>query len=255
MKTKEELKKIAKNEIELGNEWKIKRCSICNEIYSVYVDEEDTFYRIKDHANCYKIKKYESLSIFDKESINNTFENATIENEKEKEYIQRFKKYCDIFQEIKEKGLGILMCGNAGTGKTFYSNCISNELKSKGFAVLSFNLTKYLNELRNFKEGETEKNIIEAIKSVDCVIIDDIGNEKLTDWGIEKMFSLFNEIYLNKKSCILSTNLSKNQLEEHFKILDSKKITDRLSELCRPFIFDWESRRTKIGKEKSKDLF
>lgn len=250
-----ELTKIAEKELELGNDWKVKRCTVCGEIDSVFIDDEDTFFRIKDHTICHRIRKYEKLSIFDKESKNNTFSSATQKNKKESEYVRSFIKYCDNFLKAKEDGVGLLLLGNAGTGKTFYSSCIANELKSKGFTVLSFNLTKYLNELRNFEDSSTEKNLMQAIKEVDFMVVDDVGNEKLTDWGKEKMFGLFNEIYLHKKSCIITTNLDKKQLEHHFLINDSNKIVDRIMELCKPFIFDWESRRTEIGKEKFKDFF
>lgn len=253
--TIEELFKTADEELKKNNEWKVKKCNICNGIDSVYVDDEDTFYQVKNHSSCHRIRKYEKLSIFDKDSEKNTFKNSVSKNKKEDDFVEKFIKYCSNFEKAKENGVGLLLTGNAGTGKTFYSNCIANDLKSKGFTVLSFNLTNYLNELRNFEDNNREKELLGAIKDVDFIVVDDVGNEKLTDWGKEKMFGLFNEIYMNKKSCVITTNLNKNQLEKHFLINDSNKIIDRIMELCKAFIFDWESRRTEIGKEKFKDIF
>lgn len=69
------------------------------------------------------------------------------------------------------------------------------------------------------------------------------------------MFNLFNTIYLHKKSCIVTTNYNASELGKHLTINGSNKILDRLLELCKPFKFDWESRRKAIGQEKFKDIF
>ena len=206
----------------------------------------------KKHNFCYKIAEYEKLSIFDKYHKENIFSNSEPKNDIEKSYLESFKKYCDNFEKAKEIGVGLLLTGNAGTGKTFYSNCISNELKSKGFTVLSFNISGYMQEL---KKEFKEEQLLESIKSVDLVIIDDVGSEVLSEFTKEKMFNLFNTIYLEKKPCIVTTNNNARELEEHFRINGSGKILDRLLELCKPFKFDWKSRRQEIGQEKFKDLF
>ena len=235
------------------------RCKYCGdpEFIMVKTDHEvqdREFYSIntKKHEICKKISKYEKLSIFDKLHKENTFENADPKNDLEKSHVESFKKYCGNFEKAKEIGVGLLLTGNAGTGKTFYSNCISNELKSKGYTVLSFNISGYMQEL---KKEFKEEQLLESIKSVDLVIIDDVGSEVLSDFTKEKMFNLFNTIYLEKKPCIVTTNNNAKELEEHFKINGSGKILDRLLELCKPFKFDWKSRRQEIGKNKFEEIF
>ena len=230
-----------------------KNCPHCGKLEFEWDNENDEMKR-HNHTICYKIAKYEKLSIFDKLHKQNTFENATSTNEKETAYINSFKKYCDNFDKAKESGVGLLLTGNAGNGKTFYSNCIANVLKEKGYSVLSFNLSGYLQEIR-LGFDEKEKDLIQAIRTVDLIIVDDVGSESISDWGREKTFNLFNEIYLNKKSCIITTNNNAKELGEHLKINGSNKILDRLLELCKPFKFDWESRRKAIGQEKFKDIF
>lgn len=238
----------------------IARCEVCGEPSRVLIEGKKGFYGAfysidqKKHFTCLKIRKYEKLSIFDKNYKQNIFENSKPKNDKEKCYLENFKNYCKNFEKAKENGVGLLLTGNAGTGKTFYSSCISNELKSLGFTVLSFNISGYLQELRKGFD-EKERELLEAIKDVDLTVIDDVGSEVLSDWAKEKMFNLFNQIYLNKKSCIVTTNNNAKELEKHFEINGSGKILDRLLELCKPFKFDWESRRLEIGREKFKGIF
>ena len=253
----EEFNRIEKERPESSD---IQRCRYCNQPSRVHIYENEiygTFYAIDKikHENCAKIHKYEKLSIFDKLHKQNTFENATSTNEKETSYKNSFKKYCYNFDKAKENGVGLLLTGNAGNGKTFYSNCIANFLKEKGYSVLSFNLSGYMQELRKFNEKEKEKELLGAVETVDLVIIDDVGSENITEWGQEKMFNLFNTIYLHKKSCIVTTNNNASELGKHLTINGSNKILDRLLELCKPFKFDWESRRKAIGQEKFKDIF
>ena len=133
-----------------------KNCPHCGKLEFEWDNENDEMKR-HNHTICYKIAKYEKLSIFDKLHKQNTFENSTSTNEKESAYKNSFKKYCYNFDKAKENGVGLLLTGNAGNGKTFYSNCIANFLKEKGYSVLSFNLSGYMQELRKFDEKEKEK--------------------------------------------------------------------------------------------------
>lgn len=258
--TKEELLEQFYIKEKNKKKYDISRCEVCGEPSRVLIEDEKSihgiFYYIdnKKHSTCLKIRKYENLSIFDKNHKENIFKNSKTKNEKEKHYLESFKNYCKNFEKAKENGVGLLLTGNAGTGKTFYSNCIANELKYNSYTVLSFNISSYLQEIRKGFD-EKERELLEAIKDVDLIIIDDVGSEVLTEWAKEKMFNLFNQIYLLKKSCIITTNNNAKELEKHFEINGSGKILDRLLELCKPFKFDWESRRLEIGREKFKDIF
>lgn len=231
-----------------GKEWNVvEYCNVCGEVETIeYRDEVILF---KKHATCRKLKNMEKLSVFTESFKNKTFENAKFTNNEEKEYYKRAMKFCDNFEIVKEKGLGIMLIGTAGNGKTYLSACIYNRLLSIKKAVLNISLSKYLEKVRKVEynaKGEqidNEKIMMDALKSADCIIIDDLGNEKITEWGQEKVFNFFNELYNEKKVLIISTNLSVLQLEKHFSILGSNKIVDRLKEITTMFVFDWKSKR------------
>ena len=109
--------------------WYYDECSYCKQPKQVmlnidngrYIDEKLFMIDKEKHDICNKIAKYESLSIFDKYHKENTFDKAKIVNDKEISYLESFKKYCDNFEKAKENGIGLLLTGLAGTGKTFYS--------------------------------------------------------------------------------------------------------------------------------------
>ena len=160
---------------------------------------------------------------------------------------------------IKKKGLGIVMIGNPGTGKTFYTNCIMNALNSK-YLVYRATLSALLEEIRNNynrqgKGNENEDFMLERFSKAELVIIDDLGNEYLSEWGKEKMFLLLNFLHENNIPLIINTNLDVKQLSEFLEIKGSNKLVDRLKSKCKIYIFDWESRRKDLYKKDFEKYF
>lgn len=184
------------------------------------------------------------------------FENAIVESDEEKEYKQSFERFCKNFELIKKKGLGIIMIGNPGTGKTYYTTCILNALISKCL-VYKTSLSSLLDEIKEtYKNGvENEDFIFERLLEAELIIFDDLGNEFLSDWGKEKMFSIFNFIYEKNKSLIINTNLDSKQLSNFFNINGSDKLLDRIRSKCKAYVFDWESRRRDLHKKDFEELY
>ena len=184
------------------------------------------------------------------------FENAIVESDEEKEYKQSFERFCKNFELIKKKGLGIIMIGNPGTGKTYYTTCILNALISK-YLVYKTSLSSLLDEIKEtYKNGvENEDFIFERLLEAELIIFDDLGNEFLSDWGKEKMFSIFNFIYEKNKSLIINTNLDSKQLSNFFNINGSDKLLDRIRSKCKAYVFDWESRRRDLHKKDFEELY
>ena len=67
------------------------------------------------------IRKYMGLSRLTEQDWHKRFESAEVKTPEEIEFKKSFEKYCKNFETIKQKGLGILMSGNPGTGKNYYT--------------------------------------------------------------------------------------------------------------------------------------
>jgi len=203
------------------------------------------------------IYKYMELSRLTEQDWYKRFENAKILSSQEKEFKKSFEKYCENFEVIKKKGLGIVMIGNPGTGKTFYTNCIMNALNSK-YLVYRTSLSALLEEIReSYKKRNDEDDgfLLERLSKAELVIFDDLGNEFLSDWGKEKMFTILNFLYENDKSMIINSNLDYTQLEEFLKINGSDKLMDRIKSKCKKYLFNWESRRKDLYKKDFEELY
>ena len=103
------------------------------------------------------IYKYMELSKLTEQDWYKRFENAKVLSSQEIKFKKSFERYCENFEMIKEKGLGIVMIGNPGAGKTFYTNCIMNALNSK-YLVYRTSLSALLEEIRESYKNRNEED-------------------------------------------------------------------------------------------------
>lgn len=110
----------------------------------------------------------------------------------------------------------ILFFGNAGTGKTFLSNCIAKELLETTHTVIyltAFQLFDIL-EKHKFSRNEHPENEeqFQGILDCDLLIIDDLGTELNNSFTSSQLYVCLNERQLSRRSTIISTNLSLDDL-------------------------------------------
>ena len=200
---------------------------------------------------------YDKYSNINKKDLRETFLNVAVENSTEGKYAKKFNNYVKFFKEkAKDKGIGIMMVGEHGTGKTYYSNCIWNELH-KNNKVYKTTFGKYVRDIQDKFE---EDKYLKLIKNSDLVILDDLGSEHIKSdekgsWKKEVLFNLFQTIYENEICLIITTNLNEEKMKEFLEIKGSDKVYDRILERCVAFNFDWKSRRPKLYEKEFTELF
>ena len=234
---------------------KYKVNTMSNQTTTSNFDVETVDMRVIKKQN--EIERYKNLSNLPKKFQQCTFNNATIGSKEEQRVKLMLEKYCQNFDKALEKGIGIYLYGVRGTGKTFYSLCIFNEL-SKKYSVYRTSLAEIYNRIKKtFKNGNSdEEEIYKDLLNADLIIFDDLGKERLTEeWGKEKLFEIFNLLYEQEKCLIISTTLDPEQMKEYTKIQGSDDVLDRLRENCKGIAFNWESRRKEIKKEIFKEIF
>ncbi len=107
----------------------------------------------------------------------------------------------------------LLIYGNPGVGKTFLTNCIARELLNTAHTVIyltAFQLFSILekNTFEKNKESYEVEEQFNGIMNCDLLIIDDLGTELNSGFISSQLYLIVNERYLNRKSTIISTNLS-----------------------------------------------
>ncbi len=110
--------------------------------------------------------------------------------------------------------------GTVGTGKSFLSGCIANELLKAGHTVIYFSAHGLFETLARYSFEEKSKealyNFYDDLYNSDLVIIDDLGTELTNTFVTSQLFSCLNERYLRKKATIISTNLNLEELHVRY---------------------------------------
>ena len=184
-----------------------------------------------------KIEKIIKNSKMSKRNLGYRFENFEV-NSSNRNVFQNLKKYSEkLVNEIEKKG--VILVGNNGVGKTHLACSIANELMKNGIPVIYGTLINLLAEIRNsydLDNNVSEMEIIKLYENVDLLIIDDLGKEKPSEWGLEKLFTIINSRYENNLPVIITTNYNQNTLIERIslngEIETAKSIISRLYEMC-----------------------
>lgn len=125
------------------------------------------------------------------------------------------QKWCNT----KSNKINILISGATGTGKTFLTECIANELISKNKLVLfttSFNMN---NTLLNYHISfdPNREQIIKPYLESQVLIIDDLGTEPMIkNVTSEYLYLILNERMMNNLPTIITTNLDMKDILEHY---------------------------------------
>lgn len=116
--------------------------------------------------------------------------------------------------EIERNGL--FMAGGYGTGKTHLAAAIANQLISEGTACICMTMIDLLDRIREtYKAAGSdvdEAYILSQYEEVPLLIIDDIGSEQPTEWGVSKIFAIINARYEGYMPTIITTNYSGPEL-------------------------------------------
>lgn len=189
-------------------------------------DCKDTGYINREKCHCLKqqiieiLYEQSNLSTFLED---NNFSKLTYDYHSG-EGLEAFKRAVTISKEFVEKfdeeHKNILFYGSVGTGKSFLSGCIAKEVLDNGHSVIYFSAVSLFDTLaRETFENKSKEdlyNFYEYIYNCDLLIVDDLGTEVSNSFVSNQLFSCINERNLRKKSTIISTNLSLEQIRDRY---------------------------------------
>lgn len=164
---------------------------------------------------------------------------------------EKAKNFIENFDDPEEKNL--IFTGNTGVGKTFLTNCIANEILKIGKTVLYQTAPVMFDQINDAKFGKENArfDLYENILSVDLLIIDDLGTEKITDTKITELFTIINTRLLNQNHKITKTIISTNlNVDELFKTYTTR-IGSRLAGNYRFLRFFGDDLRFKKAKKEA----
>ena len=184
-----------------------------------------------------------------KRFLTRTFENFTVDKVNQKAY-ETAKAYAERFQDFKEKGDGLYFVGSFGTGKTHLAAAISLYLINKGIPVICKTLIDMLGEVRKTFDDDSrvsEYEMLNLYKTVDLLVVDDLGKESPSEWTLATFYAILNERYEACLPTIITTNYNDQELIERLSrkgdIKTAGAIVSRLHEMCYSVEMNWKDRR------------
>lgn len=170
--------------------------------------------------------------------------NNFLVNDNNKEAYDAAKNFVESFPET----LGLMLIGPVGTGKTHLAAAITNSLTQKLYTVLFGNSTDIIYRFRKtYSTDESELDLIDALTSVDLLVIDDLGKEKTSEYTSTLIYQIINRLYEEEKPVIITTNYVSGPLIEHLGE-KGEEIFSRIQEMCIPVMIEGEDWRMKSGR-------
>ncbi|MCP1376015.1 ATP-binding protein [Dyella lutea] len=152
--------------------------------------------------------------------------------------------YAKTWPEQLQKGGGLLMTGQPGTGKTHLACAIAHAVMANHMSTVKYGTVSSLSRgIRATYGARSEKSESEAMADLvrpDLLIIDEVGAQSGSSHEMQLLFEVIDSRYRELKPTILISNLNAKQLEEFI----GQRAMDRFSE-CGPVLaFDWASHRS-----------
>lgn len=166
------------------------------------------------------------------------------ESAEETPELAKCHRYAENWETAKEQGLGLLLWGGTGNGKTFAAACIANHLIDRGIPAMITSFPRIIGA-----KFEDRPQIMEAVRRYPLLVLDDFGTERATDFALETVYSVVDERYKTGKPLIVTTNLTLAELKEP-QSMTQQRIYERILEMCTPIAFRGESRRNAIAEQR-----
>ena len=161
--------------------------------------------------------------------------------------------FVKCYEDMKKKGKGLYLYSYAkGSGKTRMAASIGNALvNALGVSVKFTTTTGLFDEIKaTFDKGReyTQSQLLDDIKRIETLILDDIGTEKPSTWVNEVLYGILNDRMTAKKVTIFTSNCSVEELKH------DDRIKNRIEKMTVPIPFPDESIRSYIAKSENENL-
>ena len=180
-------------------------------------------------------QSHKTTSMFE---LNNArMKDIDITDKKRQEVICYLDEFFDNYSPAKNN-VGLYLHGSFGSGKSFLVSALLNELHEKKKASVC--MIYFPEALRTLKDDwDNFGSKMEYLKSVDILLIDDIGAEKVTEWGRDEVLGTILQARMDSQlATFFTSNLSIKELESHLALsnrsddlVKARRIIERVKQL------------------------
>lgn len=179
----------------------------------------------RNQNNMEKVMLRASIPTAYAETTIENYEKRTLESEKAHAYM--------ITLANDETTQGAYIFGASGLGKTHLAVGLLKKKMEQGKTGVFVVVPELMESLRRcFRDGGDDFEILQALYNVDCLVLDDLGAEKATEWVAERLYLVINQRYLSNRMTVITSNCNPEEIEERLGE-QGKRITSRVLEMCK----------------------
>ena len=200
-----------------------------------------------------KNKYQENISVYDMPSTIKSASMKDIYTDDSDRFpvIKWLKKFIDEYKKGNTTK-GLYLTGNFGCGKTYLISAMLNELAKVGKKVCIIYYPEFLRSLKEtFNDDDEYRNRFNYIKTVELLLIDDIGAETTTSWSRDEILGTILQYRMQAKlPTFFTSNFTIQELEEHLSLANNsiekvkaRRIIERIKQLSEIIVMISENKR------------
>ena len=180
-----------------------------------------------------------------------SIESYDIKDESRIKIVNYLKQFIKDYKDLNNPK-GLYIYGSFAIGKTYTLAMIANELAKENISSALVYFPDLVSNLKSSIGNQEEfEKILEDLKSVDVLLLDDLGAENMTSWVRDEIFGpIINFRLMEKKPVFITSNLNpKDDLKNHLagdktkdSLLKADRIIARLNDSVKSIKMD-ESKR------------
>lgn len=160
----------------------------------------------------------------------------------------KVEEYLEGWEENREEGRGLYLCGGVGSGKTHLAVAVLNELiRKKRVPSLFVTVPELLDNLRETynKPGRNLDEWMDAVQNADFLVLDDLGSERATEWVRERIFVIVDYRYRETLPTIFTSNIGPMDLATKL----GQRTASRILDMCEGIQIESDDYRETAAKE------
>lgn len=182
--------------------------------------------------------------------IGRTFDGFTATTDAQKKALFVCRDYAEQFKENHKAGMGLILSGKPGTGKSHLASAIMQTILGTHTTqyVTCMDVIRMIRETWRKDSERSERRVLESLGHIDLLVIDEIGVQYGTEGEQTILFDVLDIRYRDQMPTILLTNQDMAGARQFL----GDRTWDRIRETGRWVSFDWESFRPQARKEAEK---
>ena len=202
-------------------------------------------------------EKQQQRSLLDNRMMSADVREATLteyyaNTESRKQLLAEVISFIDEYKKNPHRAQGLYISGEFGVGKTYLLGALANALVKLNKSVTMIHYPTFTTEIKSTFADNSTQQVLTDVKSVDILIIDDIGAEANTVWVRDEVLTTILE-YRMKESLptFFSSNFNLKEIESHLahsrdggnETIKAKRIMERIRFLAKEVSLTGENLR------------